>query len=175
MAMTKMRRGSAGGRRRRSAAGEPRGAIGRLAEGTVAIIDCEQPGDSIGVRYGSLLQAAKLVKSGLPFAVIRRLQETTGLTLERIKGVARLSAGSFARRKRSGRLSPDASERVLRLGRIFERATSLYGGDQAGAMEWLETPIPSLGNQRPLDLAQTEPGGREVEDLIGRIEHGVLS
>jgi putative toxin-antitoxin system antitoxin component (TIGR02293 family) len=63
----------------------------------------------------------------------------------------------------------------MRLGRVFERATSLHDGDQSSARQWLETPIPSLGNQRPLDLAQTEPGAREVEDLIGRIEHGVVS
>jgi putative toxin-antitoxin system antitoxin component (TIGR02293 family) len=43
------------------------------------------------------------------------------------------------------------------------------------ARQWLETAIPSLENHRPLDLAATEPGAREVEDLIGRIEHGVVS
>ena len=142
---------------------------------TLRPIDPRHPGDSIGARYGTLLQASRMVGAGLPFAAIGRLRAASGLTLDRIKQAAGLSEGSFARRKRSGRLSPDESERLLRVSRLFEMATGLYAGDQAGAAEWLQTPIPALGNQPPLDVARTEPGAREVEDLIGRIGHGVVS
>ena len=145
------------------------------SRGKVESINYRQPGDRIGVRYDTLLQAAKLVQSGLPFGAIDRFRKASGLTLNRIKQVAGISEGSFARRKKAGRLSQQESERLLRLGRVFEHATSLYDGDPIGAREWLETPIPALGNQRPLDLSQTEPGAREVEDLIGRIEHGIVS
>ncbi len=67
------------------------------------------------------------------------------------------------------------SKRLLRGSRLLEHATALYDGDREGAREWLQTPIPALGNQRPLDLARTESGGREVEDLIARIERGIVS
>jgi len=129
----------------------------------------------LGLRYDNLLEAVKLVEAGIPMSALFRLQRASGLTLERLKQAVRISEGSFARRKKSGRFSPEESERLLRIARIFERATALYDGDQDGAREWLQTPIPSLANQRPLDLAQTEPGAREVEDLIGRIEYGVVS
>ena len=137
--------------------------------------DHTRPGGSLGVQYKTLLQAASLVTTGLPAAAVATLQQTSGLTQERIQQVAGISKGSFARRKQTGRLSREESERLLRLGRLFERATAMYDGDQAGAREWLETPIPALGDRSPLDLAGTEPGAREVEDLIGRIEHGVVS
>ncbi len=146
----------------------------QVAGGELAI-NYRQPGDSIGARYNTHLQAVKLLESGLPFSAIARFQKTSGLTLDRIKQVARLSEGSFARRKQSGRLSQEESERLLRLGRIFELATALHDGDQAAARQWLETPIPALANHKPLDLSQTEPGAREVEDLMGRISHGVVS
>jgi putative toxin-antitoxin system antitoxin component (TIGR02293 family) len=132
-------------------------------------------GGSIGIQYGSLLEAVGIIDAGLPFGAVERFRKATGLTLERIKQLTRLSEGSFARRKQSGRLSSDESERLLRVSRVFERAAELYDGDVAGAREWLETPIPALGNQKPLDLARSEPGAREVEDLIGRIGHGVVS
>jgi putative toxin-antitoxin system antitoxin component (TIGR02293 family) len=138
-------------------------------------IDYKQPGHSIGVRYDTSLEAVKLVESGLPFSAIERLQKTSGLTRDRIKQVTLISEGSLSRRKKAGRLSSAESERVLRISRVFERATSLYEGDQNSARQWLETPIPALDNQRPLDLSRTEPGAREVEDLIGRIEHGIVS
>jgi uncharacterized protein (DUF2384 family) len=32
-----------------------------------------------------------------------------------------------------------------------------------------------LGGKTPLEYADTEPGAREVEDLLGRLEHGVFS
>jgi putative toxin-antitoxin system antitoxin component (TIGR02293 family) len=141
----------------------------------VTVFDYNQPGDSVGTRYGSFLEAVQIVTSGLPVEAVSRLQQTSGLTLERIKQLAQISEGSFARRKQTGRLSQEESERLLRVSRVFELATALNDGDQVEARQWLETPIPALGNQRPLDLTQTEPGAREVEDLIGRIEHGVVS
>jgi putative toxin-antitoxin system antitoxin component (TIGR02293 family) len=137
--------------------------------------DFRKPGDSVGVRYKSQLEAAKIVGSGLPFRAVGRFAKSSGMTLEQIKQAARISEGSFARRKESGRLSREESERLLRLSRLFEKAASLFDGDQDGARQWLETSIPALGDQRPLDLAQSEPGAREVEDLIGRIGHGVIS
>jgi putative toxin-antitoxin system antitoxin component (TIGR02293 family) len=149
--------------------------IRRKTARVTGVFNYMQPGDSVGARYQTHLQAVAIVKSGLPISAVTRLGHTSGLTLERIKQIARISEGSFARRKKTGRLSPEESERLLRLGRIVERAAALHDGDQVGARQWLETPIPSLGNQRPLELAQTEPGAREVEDLIGRIEHGIVS
>lgn len=143
--------------------------------GKMERVKCKQPGASVGAPYQTLLQAVKLLELGLPFSAIARLQAASGLTLDRIKQVVRISEGSFARRKHTGRLSQDESERLLRIGRIFEQATALHDGDPSSARQWLETPIPALANHRPLDLAQTEPGAREVEDLIGRIEYGVVS
>ena len=58
--------------------------------------------------------------------------------------------------------------------KIFDMAIKLFEGDIAGAQKWLETPQPGLGGETPLDFASTEVGSREVENLIGRLEHGVF-
>jgi putative toxin-antitoxin system antitoxin component (TIGR02293 family) len=139
------------------------------------VANADQSGRNIGVGYTTLLEAADLIKRGLPFGAVARLHRHSGLTLDRIKCAARISEGSFARRKRSGRLSQDESERLLRIARIVDLAVALHDGDASGARQWLESPIPALANQRPLDVSQTEPGAREVEDLIGRIGHGIVS
>ena len=134
-----------------------------------------EPGESLGASYRTHLEAARLVQAGLPFAAVGRFQKSSGLTLDRIKRAARITEGSFARRKQVGHLSQEESERLLRLSRLFERATELFEGDREGARQWLDTSLPALDDQRPLDLAQSEPGAREVEDLIGRIEDGIIS
>jgi putative toxin-antitoxin system antitoxin component (TIGR02293 family) len=152
----------------------PRPRKRRPAE-AAAGFDFRKPGASIGARYDNFLQAMELIRSGLPVGALLQLHRTSGLTLDRIKQLARISAGSLSRRKQAGQFSQEESERLLRISRLFERAAGLYDGDADGARQWLETPIPALGNRRPLELAETEPGAREVEDLIGRIEHGIPS
>jgi putative toxin-antitoxin system antitoxin component (TIGR02293 family) len=132
-------------------------------------------GSSIGATYNSWLDAERIVERGLPFRAIQRLASVSGLTFEQIKRAARLSAATFARRRQSGVLLPEESERVLRLSRLFERAVDLFQNDRDGARQWLTMSIPALADRSPLDLARTEVGAREVEDLIGRIQHGVIS
>ncbi|WP_180541824.1 antitoxin Xre/MbcA/ParS toxin-binding domain-containing protein [Nevskia soli] len=46
--------------------------------------------------------------------------------------------------------------------------------NQEKAIHWLRSPNPSLAGKTPLEAAQTDQGYREVEDVLVRIEHGVL-
>jgi uncharacterized protein (DUF2384 family) len=39
----------------------------------------------------------------------------------------------------------------------------------------MTTPCEELDDTSPLDFSRTEIGAREVEDLIGRLEHGVFT
>src|ERR1700676_1962727 len=82
---------------------------------------------------------------------------------------------TLARRKSTGRLTPDESERLLRISGIFEKAVELHEGDIAAAVNWLTTPKKILNHQSPLVYSRTELGAREVENLIGRLEHGIFS
>ena len=47
-------------------------------------------------------------------------------------------------------------------------------GDAKAAKTWLNSPNMALSWRAPLKLAEREKGAR-VEDLIGRLEHGVYS
>jgi putative toxin-antitoxin system antitoxin component (TIGR02293 family) len=67
------------------------------------------------------------------------------------------------------------SKQSARLANLFDKAVQLFEGDVPRAQTWLRTPNKALGNQAPLALAETEAGVRAVEDLIGRLEHGVYS
>jgi uncharacterized protein (DUF2384 family) len=46
-------------------------------------------------------------------------------------------------------------------------------GTREHALKWLETPQRGLGGAVPLEHARTVAGLAEVEELLGRIEHGV--
>ena len=80
---------------------------------------------------------------------------------------------TLTRRKREG-VFPDESDRLLRAARLFGRALEVFDGNREAAAEWLTTAPPALGGV-PIAFARTDLGTREVERLIGRLEHGVFS
>jgi putative toxin-antitoxin system antitoxin component (TIGR02293 family) len=63
----------------------------------------------------------------------------------------------------------------VRLARLYQKAVDLFEGDAVAARTWLGSPNGALGYRVPLSLAETEDGGRAVEELIGRLENGVYS
>jgi putative toxin-antitoxin system antitoxin component (TIGR02293 family) len=64
---------------------------------------------------------------------------------------------------------------LLRVSSLFEKSVDLFEGDVAAAVNWLTSPKKALNRQTPLLYARTEVGAREVEDLIGRLDHGIFS
>ena len=66
------------------------------------------------------------------------------------------------------------TDRTVRLAQVYSNAAETLGsGDKAAA--WLKTPNRALRGGRPLDQMDTDPGVREVEDILGRIAYGVYS
>jgi len=119
-------------------------------------------------------EAAARVKTGLPVSEIDALRELLGLTVEGLADRIGVSIATLSRRRRNRKpLEPGHSDRVLRFARLFRLATELHDGDEEAAREWLKKPARALDGETPLDHAVTEVGAREVEHLIGRLEHGV--
>ncbi len=58
---------------------------------------------------------------------------------------------------------------------VFKKALSLFEGDVVSTMDWMTSPVRGLGSRSPVSMLETEKGRKEVENLIGRLEHGVYS
>ena len=115
------------------------------------------------------------IERGLPFKALELLADECGLSPGIIASVIGIAERTLARRKATGRLAPDESGRLLRVATVFEKAVELFEGDVTGAVTWLTTAKKALGHKTPLHYSRTELGAREVENLIGRLEHGVFS
>jgi putative toxin-antitoxin system antitoxin component (TIGR02293 family) len=96
------------------------------------------------------------------------------LTLKELAAALDLSRRSLQRRRRSGRLAPYESDRLYRLARIVALANE-YLGDHERAMRWLKRPNRALGGAAPVTAIDTEPGARQVENILGRIAYGGIS
>ncbi len=114
------------------------------------------------------------IQKGLRFTELETLQSTIDLPFEQLAAKLSISRSTLQRRKAAGRLSPDESDKVMRLSRLLEHATKVFG-DIEKARAWLKFPQRGLGNAVPLDYAETEVGAREVDDLLGRIEYSVYT
>ena len=58
--------------------------------------------------------------------------------------------------------------------RTHAQGRALRAGE-AAARDWLAKPARALDGETPIEHADTEAGAREVENLIGRLEHGVYT
>jgi putative toxin-antitoxin system antitoxin component (TIGR02293 family) len=114
------------------------------------------------------------VRNGLPYASLEALMTRYALTIEEASRVLRLPSRTLARRKKAGRLNAEESDRLFRVGRTAAHAEKVFG-ERAKASRWLHKPNRALGGVSPLSLLDTDLGTREVEQILGRIEHGVYS
>lgn len=115
------------------------------------------------------------VEQGFSYHELERLQRALSMPMERVAELVRIRPRTLSRRKEKGRLLPDESDRLVQISRLVGQVLELFEGDAGAARRWLSTSQPALGGTAPLDVAKTDTGMREVEDLIGRLEHGVFS
>ncbi|GGA58495.1 TIGR02293 family toxin-antitoxin system antitoxin component [Edaphobacter acidisoli] len=132
-------------------------------------------GASLGLSSGDTVDLIRKIEGGFSFAALETLESASGLPLNMLASVIGIPERTLARRKSSGRLAPEESERLLRIANLYEKSVELLEGDRKAAATWLTSPKKALNHQSPLAYAKTEIGAREVEDLIGRLEHGVFS
>ena len=115
------------------------------------------------------------VEEGLPVMEVVQFGKQAGFSTTELAKLINIPTRTYARRVAGkARLTLSEGERAARLMRIFDRAKQLFVTGE-NVRKWLHTELPALGWRTPIDFAQTEPGAREVENLIGRIEHGVFS
>lgn len=129
----------------------------------------------LGLETFDPLDLLRAMKKGLSYRAFERFRRNTSLSFERVSDFIAIPRRTMTRRKREGRFLPDESDRLLRASMLFGKILELFEGDRDAATEWLTTAQPALGGTVPLDLARSEVGSREVERLVGRLEHGVFS
>ncbi len=119
-------------------------------------------------------QLISKIKKGLPLKLFEQLCRNLGVPEKELCRVVKIPASTLARRKKSGQLSFEESERVFRIGSLYEKALEVFKKPEL-SRKWFKEPAWALGDVTPLEYSDTELGAKEVEDLLGRIEHGVFS
>ena len=113
------------------------------------------------------------VEEGLPVTDLVAFGREAGFTVDELAHLVHIPPRTYARRVASkARLSLPEGERAVRVMRLYDHAKQLFATHE-NTRQWLNTELTALHGRTPLDFARTEQGAREVENLIGRIEHGI--
>lgn len=131
-------------------------------------------GISIGLQPQSSTELIAKIKKGLPVRAFERLCHNLEISEKALAGYLNIAISTLARRKKSGRMTFEESERIYRIARLFDRAVEVFGDKQMGR-KWLKEPAWALGDVPPIEYAETELGAQEVDDLLGRIDHGIFT
>ena len=118
-----------------------------------------------------------LIETGLPTRSVNVL--VAGALLlksEQMLDAIGISLRTYQRFKgnHDGALSSEQSDRAWRLSELLVKAAELFGSRQE-AERWFDTPAPALDQKKPITLMTSSVGARMVEQLLGRIEHGVYT
>ena len=127
----------------------------------------------LGLHTYETAQLHSRVREGLSYEAFERLRRVLDLPAARAADLLRIPPRTLARRREAKKFEPEESDRLVRLSRLVGLAIQLFEGDLDEMRSWLTTPHLALADQTPLEFATTEIGAREVENLIGRLEHGV--
>ncbi|MGH7570899.1 MAG: antitoxin Xre/MbcA/ParS toxin-binding domain-containing protein [Gemmatimonadota bacterium] len=127
---------------------------------------------ALGRNIQSVEDLRLAVEDGLPVRslhlAVRRIastsKEAAHLTFEIVPRT------TLHRRRR--RLSKPESERLERLARMTALAEEVWE-DPDLAHEFLMSPQPQLGGNKPVELADSDLGTRQVEELLYKLEYSL--
>src|SRR5439155_13445494 len=84
------------------------------------------PGRILGLKAENSGELIRQVGRGFSFQALLAFESRSGISASEISTIIGIPARTLARRKSSGRLTADESEKLLRLSAVFEQAIALF-------------------------------------------------
>jgi putative toxin-antitoxin system antitoxin component (TIGR02293 family) len=154
---------------------EPNRSVGQHSiEQVVALLGGQKV---LGRRISSKLDVHEAITNGIPGgALVHMVSHVRTLKPDDVSRAVGVSLRTVQRRTNAprSRLSQEQSGRTWKFAEILAKATDVFG-DQTEAEDWLTRPAMVLDDRRPADLLSSPVGVEMVEQLLGRLEHGVYT
>ena len=113
-------------------------------------------------------------QQGLSKSDMLTIVSMTGLSLTKFSTLLPVSKRTVEKVKDDELLPPVVSDRVIQLSSLFQHGAEVFG-DVREFRSWLDTELLALGNRKPFEYLDAGTGISIVNDLLGRISHGVYS
>jgi putative toxin-antitoxin system antitoxin component (TIGR02293 family) len=116
-----------------------------------------------------------MINTGFKVSLFNSVTNTVGISSTALSQALNIASSTLARRRKEGHFNREESDRIYRLVEVTDRATDLFEGDRAAAVQWMQKAIPALGNKKPIEMLNTAADTLAVLKLILRLEYGVHS
>ncbi|MGI9175043.1 MAG: type II RES/Xre toxin-antitoxin system antitoxin [Rhodothermales bacterium] len=115
------------------------------------------------------------VRAGLPYDAFRQFANLLDLTQQEAARLLFIPERTRVRRRHEGRFTQAESDRLVRLTQLIRQAADAFNGHLPEAVAWLTTPKTLLGDETPLQHADTEPGLADVRDMLSVIQYNAAA
>ena len=116
---------------------------------------------------------ARLVEGRLPLSSLESLSGH-GMSDEEIYTLIVPRRTLVHRKTRKEALSPEESDRAVRIARITALAEEVFGEDEKAA-RWLRKPKSRFEGRTPMELLKTDAGARLVEEMLLQLQYGFVA
>ena len=110
------------------------------------------------------------IRAGLPYAALEHVRDHLDASDDLLARALGVSARTLKRRRETGTLTTDESDRLVLLAEIVALARQALDSAES-AREWLRTPHSMLGGESPLDHMDTVTGMQEIKTMLHHIEY----
>lgn len=131
-------------------------------------------GEAVVGKLRSAMDVVTLIRRGIPTVAVRHFADRH---LPDFSAIDRsvLPRRTFKRRVDAGEpLDHIESDRLMRLVGLVAAAEDTFGSPEKAHL-WLSRPTKALEGQTPISLSDTDHGAQVVENLLGRIAHGIAA
>lgn len=104
---------------------------------------------------------------------VEHISHKLGLQQKDTAELIGVSVRTYQRQSKTTPMTFAASENILKLAELYEIGLSAFDGDSNSFITWLDSPIPALNNDKPIQLLSSGLGIDLVKEELLRIEYGV--
>ena len=128
---------------------------------------------NLNISLSNTFDLIVLSKKGVPKKSLKYFLKHTDIRLSDLADMLPISLRSIQRYEESKRFSPEVSQKILQIAKIFIRGREVFGSNEK-FISWLKKDNFALSDKKPMDLLANAFGYEIVSDELGRIEYGIF-
>jgi len=142
---------------------------------TLTISDDEMniAADILGIYVKNQKALNHSINDGLNASCLKLLQNELALNSLELSQLLNVSIRTLSRRKSSGKLNKNESQRIFLLTIMIVIANKVLG-DHGSALRWLKSPKKALNGISPLEHAKSDQKIEQLINMLHQIEHGIF-
>lgn len=132
-------------------------------------------GDEISaIHINNPMDVIRISKEGLTKDALIRVGKLLSLGQKDLADLVSISSRSLQRYRNDKKLNPIISENLLQIIEVIKLGYEVFE-DHDNFLEWLNNPNKSLSQMKPVNLLKFRAGSALVRNLLGQIQHGIVS